>query len=296
VRIDLHTHSTASDGTDRPAELIAAATAAGLDVVALTDHDTTAGWADAAAAVRAGRGRAPTLVPGAEISCRLGSIPIHLLAYLFDSAEPEFAAERELLRDDRVRRARLIVERCRELGAPITWERVLEIAGATRGAEGQAVGRPHVATALVEAGVVATVDDAFTPEWLADGGRAYIDKYALEPVRAIALVRAAGGVTVFAHPGAHRRGRTVTEYDIADLAAAGLTGLEVDHVDHDDATRAELRSLGTDLGLVLTGSSDYHGARKAIPLGAHTTDPREYEALVARATGAQVVAGDSRVL
>jgi predicted metal-dependent phosphoesterase TrpH len=210
-----------------------------------------------------------------------------MLAYLFDPAEPEFAAERELLRNDRVRRARIIVERCQQLGAPITWERVMAIAGETN----TAVGRPHVASALVEAGVVATVDAAFTPDWLADGGRAYVDKYAIDAARAVALVRAAGGVTVFAHPGAHRRGATVTEHDIADLAAVGLTGIEVDHADHDEETRAELRALGTDLGLVLTGSSDYHGARKAIPLGAYTTDPREYEALVARATGTEVVSG-----
>ncbi|GAA2256945.1 MULTISPECIES: PHP domain-containing protein [Kitasatospora] len=282
MRIDLHAHSNASDGTDSPAELITAAVAAGLDVVALTDHDTVSGHAEAAEAVR---GTGLTLVPGAELSCQVDGISMHLLAYLFDPAEPEFAAEREVVRTDRFRRGRAIVERCRELGAPITWEQVQRIAGAG------SVGRPHIASALVEAGIVPTVSDAFTPDWLANGGRADVRKHETDPVTAVRLVRAAGGVPVFAHPGAVKRGRTVSEQVIADLAAAGLAALEVDHLDHDEHTRERLRGLAAELGLLTTGSSDYHGSRKDVRLGEYTTAPEVYEALVAQATGARPITG-----
>ncbi|MFJ6212858.1 PHP domain-containing protein [Streptomyces sp. NPDC092296] len=281
MRIDLHAHSNASDGTDSPAELIAAAAGAGLDVVALTDHDTVAGYAEATAALRTLPPGSLTLVTGAELSCRAGDVSMHLLAYLFDPAEPEFARERELVRTDRFRRGEAVVERCRALGAPISWEQVRRIAGSG------AVGRPHIASALVEAGVVATVGDAFTADWLANGGRADVPKHELDPVAAVRLVRAAGGVPVFAHPGAVKRGRTVPDRVIAELAAAGLGGLEVDHMDHDEPTRARLRGLAADLGLLTTGSSDYHGSRKTVRLGGHTTDPAVYEALIAQATGAK---------
>ncbi|MQS13889.1 PHP domain-containing protein [Streptomyces kaniharaensis] len=285
MRIDLHAHSTASDGTDSPAELVAAAVAAGLDVVALTDHDTVAGHARAAKAVHALPAGTLTLVPGAELSCVVDGISMHLLAYLFDPAEPAFAAERELVRTDRFRRGRAIVERCRELGADISWEQVQRIAG-----EGS-VGRPHIASALVEAGVADTVSDAFTAEWLANGGRADVRKHETDPVEAVRLVRAAGGVPVFAHPGAVKRGRTVSDQVIADLAAAGLAALEVDHMDHDEETRGRLRGLAGELGLLVTGSSDYHGGRKTVRLGEHTTDPAVYEALLDQATGAKPIGG-----
>ncbi|MFC5662432.1 PHP domain-containing protein [Kitasatospora misakiensis] len=286
MRIDLHAHSNASDGTDTPAELVAAAVAAGLDVVALTDHDTVAGHAEAADAVHAlPAGTRLTLVPGAELSCVVDDISMHLLAYLFDPAEPAFAAERELVRTDRFRRGRAIVERCRELGAEISWEQVQRIAGAG------SVGRPHIASALVEAGVVASVSDAFTADWLANGGRADVRKHETDPVTAVRLVRAAGGVPVFAHPGADKRGRTVSDQVIADLAAAGLAALEVDHIDHDEPTRERLRGLAAELGLLTTGSSDYHGGRKTVRLGEHTTDPAVYEALVGQATGAKPIGG-----
>ncbi|HZG03461.1 MAG TPA: PHP domain-containing protein [Streptomyces sp.] len=279
MRIDLHTHSTASDGTDTPAELVRAAAAAGLDVVALTDHDTVAGHAEAAGALPEGL----TLVPGAELSCRLDGVSLHMLAYLFDPDEPELARERELVRDDRVPRARAMVARLRELGVPITWERVAEIAG-----EG-AVGRPHIATAMVELGVVKTVSDAFTAEWIANDGRAYVEKHELDPFTAIRLVKGAGGVAVLAHPLAVKRGRCVPESAIADLAAAGLDGVEVDHMDHDAATRDRLRGIARDLGLLTTGSSDYHGTRKTCRLGEHTTDPDVWAEIAARGSGAAPV-------
>ncbi|MEV8525943.1 PHP domain-containing protein [Streptomyces sp. NPDC052000] len=284
MRIDLHTHSTASDGTDTPAELVRNAAAAGLDVIALTDHDTTRGYAQAIAALP-GLDRDLTLVTGAELSCRIDGVGLHMLAYLFDPEEPELVRERELVRDDRVPRARGMVAKLRELGVPITWEQVARIAG-----DGS-VGRPHVAEALVELGVVESVSDAFVPDWLADGGRAYVGKHELDPFDAIRLVKAAGGVTVFAHPLALKRGQVVPESAIAELAAAGLDGIEVDHTDHDAPTRARLRSLARELGLLATGSSDYHGSRKAVRLGECTTDPEIYGEITRRATGAFPVPG-----
>ncbi len=286
MRIDLHTHSDASDGTDSPAQLVANARTAELDVVALTDHDTVAGHAEAVDAVRDSSGqRAISLVRGAEFSCLFDGISLHLLGYLFDSDDPELAGEMELLRTDRTRRARAMVEKLVELGVPINWEQVQRIAGAG------AVGRPHVARALVELGVVADVSAAFTSEWIGNDGRAYVEKYSLPPRRAIELVKAAGGVTVFAHPAASSRGAIVDDAAIKAFADAGLDGVEVDHPDHDVVARARLRDIAKHFGLLVTGSSDYHGLHKSTPIGAETTDPAAYEELVSRATGAQVVRG-----
>jgi predicted metal-dependent phosphoesterase TrpH len=281
VRIDLHCHSTASDGTDSPAELVRNAAAVGLDVVALTDHDTTRGHAEAVAALPEGL----TLVTGAELSCRVDGVSMHMLAYLFDPEEPDLLAERELVRDDRVPRAQGMVAKLNALGVPVTWEQVRRIAG-----DGS-VGRPHVASALVELGVVPTVSDAFTQEWLADGGRAFVEKHETDPFEAIRLVKQAGGVCVFAHPAAAKRGRTVPESAIAEMAAAGLDGIEVDHMDHDADSRARLRGLAAELGLLVTGSSDYHGSRKTVALGEYTTDPEVYGEITRRATGAFPVPG-----
>jgi predicted metal-dependent phosphoesterase TrpH len=282
--IDLHTHSSVSDGTDTPAALMAAAADAGLDVVALTDHDTTAGWAEASAAAPAGL----TLVPGAEISCALDGVSLHLLAYLFDPEHPELAAELALARDDRLPRARAMVDKLAAAGIPITWEAVSE-----QVAPGATVGRPHIADALVAAGVVASRDEAFV-DLLHNASPYFVPHYAVDPVRAVRLVNDAGGVAVFAHPGAAQRGRTVPEAGIVALADAGLAGLEVDHPDHDPATRERLRALAADLGLLVTGSSDYHGTGKAQRLGACTTDPGVYAELVARARGTAPVRGMHR--
>ena len=281
MRIDLHTHSNASDGTLTPAELVQAAARAGLDVVALTDHDTTRGHAEAIAALPEGL----TLVTGAELSCRLDGVPLHMLAYLFDPEEPELLRERELVRDDRVPRARAMVAKLQELGVGVTWEQVARIAG-----DGS-VGRPHIASALVELGLVDSVSDAFTSDWLANDGRAYVEKHESDPFEVIRLVKAAGGVTVFAHPAAAKRGQVVPESAIAELAAAGLDGIEADHMDHEPATRARLRGLAAELGLLATGSSDYHGSRKSVGLGEFTTDPEVYGEITRRATGAFPVPG-----
>ncbi|MGH8868407.1 MAG: PHP domain-containing protein [Actinomycetes bacterium] len=275
MRIDLHSHSTASDGTEPPAEVVRRAAEAGLDVLALTDHDTTAGLEEAAASLPPGL----TLVPGIEISCAYEGISLHLLAYLADGRDAALAGALERLRADRLRRGEAMVERCVALGAPLSWERVRALAG-----DG-AVGRPHVARALAEAGVVASTADAFTPDWIGDGGRAYVPKEALDTEEAIGLVREAGGVSVFAHPLAESRGPVVDDTAIRTFAAVGLLGLEVDHPDHTAAHRAHLRRLADELGLLVTGSSDDHGSMTGHRLGTETTSPESYARILAAATG-----------
>jgi 3',5'-nucleoside bisphosphate phosphatase len=279
VRADLHSHSTASDGTCSPAEVMRQARAAGLDVIALTDHDTVAGHDAARAALPAGL----TLVPGMELSCRLDGHSVHLLSYLFDPDDPELAAETAKIRDSRLRRAEAMVGRLAELGAPVTWEQVQAIAG------GGVVGRPHIARALAEAGVIESPDQAFGPDWIGPGGRAYVSRYALDPARAIALVRAAGGVTVLAHPRA--RGWRMPDDVIADLAAAGLSGIEVWHPDQDHDQRMQLQALADRLNLVASGGSDDHGELTGYRIGSDTIAPDAYERLIAQATGAVPVTG-----
>jgi predicted metal-dependent phosphoesterase TrpH len=279
MRIDLHTHSSVSDGTDSPAALLAAARDAGLDVVALTDHDTTDGWALAEAARPTGM----TVVPGMELSCRWfpeGDRPIsvHLLAYLFDPAHPGLMTERTRLREERLTRGERIAAALAGAGYPISWERIVEAS------EGGVVGRPHIARALVQAGVVDSVDAAFAT-LLHPRSPHYVAKRDTDVREGIALVRAAGGVPVFAHGLATRRGRVVDDDAVAAMAAAGLLGLEVDHPDHSDAERDHLRGLAAELGLLVTGSSDYHGTNKATPIGACTTAPDQLEALLAAGTG-----------
>lgn len=279
TRIDLHTHSTASDGTLAPADLVRAAADAGLDVVALTDHDTTRGWDEAAAALPTGL----SLVRGAELSCRAYGIGVHLLAYLFDPVEEAFATERRLVRESRLRRGERMVEMLRGDGYDVSWPGVLADAG------GGTIGRPHIARSLVRHGYVSTVDEAFTPRWLGSRGAYWVPKRETDAEVAVALVRGAGGVPVLAHPRSAKRGRTVSDEMIEHLAAAGLAGLEVEHVDHRRDERRQLRVLADRLGLLTTGSSDFHGTNKTTPLGAETTAPAAYAALVAQATGCPVL-------
>lgn len=277
--IDLHVHSTASDGTQSPSEVMAAAAGAGLEVVALTDHDNTGGWVEASHA--AGR-LGVVLVPGMEVSTQVRGIGVHLLSYLHDPADPVLAAELARTRHERLHRARRMVDlMTADLG--LTWDDVLEhVHGAAT------VGRPHLADALVAKGIVADRDEAFAT-LLHGRSRYYLPHYAPDTGRIIELVRAAGGVPVLAHPRAGRRGRTLTDDDITALAAAGLAGLEVDHRDHDEAQKAELGVLAERLGLLRTGSSDYHGAGKRNVLGEHTTSPQVLAALIAAGTPRRVV-------
>ncbi|QCQ90325.1 PHP domain-containing protein [Rhodococcus sp. SGAir0479] len=282
MRIDLHTHSTASDGTDTPAELVRAAADAGVDVVAITDHDTTAGWAEAAATLPSGL----RLVRGMEMSCEGRGedgrpVAVHLLAYLFDPDAREFAAERERLRGERVARLRAMAERMAADGLPIDPDAVLSSAG-------PAVGRPHLARALVDAGVVDSVGAAFT-DLLSTRSPYYVEKVDTPLERAVDMVAAAGGVSVVAHARARSRGRLLSLDHIRELAERGLGGLEVDHPDHAADDVALLRSLARELDLPTTGSSDYHGSNKTIDLATHTTDPDAFAELVARASGVPVL-------
>jgi predicted metal-dependent phosphoesterase TrpH len=274
-RIDLHSHSTASDGTDPPAEVMRRARAAGLDVIALTDHDTLAGHDEARRALPPGL----ALVPGMELSCRLDGHSVHLLAYHVDPAHAGLAEQLYAIATDRARRARDMVGKLRELGVDITWEQVAAIAG-----DG-VVARPHIARAMVAAGAIARPDQAFTPEWIGPGGRAYVSRYALDPEDAIRLVSSAGGVSVLAHPGAPQGGWVIGDEAVARLATAGLAGLEVAHPDHDDAERIRLAALAATLGLVSSGGSDDHGSLTGHRLGCETIAPGEYERLMSRATG-----------
>jgi predicted metal-dependent phosphoesterase TrpH len=284
--IDLHTHSSVSDGTDTPTELITTAAAAGLSVVALTDHDTTAGWDEAAAALQPGL----SLVRGAELSCaapngRGGTTTVHLLAYLFDPTAPTIVAEQSRLRAERRVRLQRMAERMAEDGYPI--DPVALMAGLPADSP---AGRPHLAMAMVAAGLVASVDEAFA-EFLNTRGRYHVSRRDTPVHTAIQMIADAGGVTVLAHAFARHRGPTVTAEVIKELAAAGLTGLEVDHPDHDPATRAELGALADDLSLIRTGSSDYHGTNKTIRIGQESTSRASLEALVARTSGVPVLHG-----
>jgi 3',5'-nucleoside bisphosphate phosphatase len=284
VRADLHSHSSASDGTRPPDEVVRRAAAAGLDAIALTDHDTVAGIAAAAAALPAGL----TLVPGMELSCRRDGHSVHLLAYLFDPDHPELAAQTEAIRQSRVGRAREMVAKLAELGTGVTWEQVAAIAG-----DG-VVGRPHIARAMLRNGVIETFDEAFTPEWIGPGGRAYASRYALDPAAAIGLVRAAGGVSVLAHPFASTRGWLVPADLITELAAAGLAGVEVAHPDHDEPEREELATLASRLDLVASGGSDDHGELTGDRIGTEWTGGAGFDRLISAASGASVITSATR--
>jgi predicted metal-dependent phosphoesterase TrpH len=279
VRADLHCHSSASDGTRPPAEVVRRAAAAGLDALALTDHDTVAGVAAAAAALPPGL----ALISGMELSCRRDGHSVHLLAYLFDPEHEDLAAETRAIRQSRVERARAMVAKLNELGVPVTWQQVTALTG-----DG-VIGRPHIARAMIDAGVVSSIDEAFTPEWIGPGGRAHVRRRAPDPADAIALVRNAGGVTVLAHPHAVTRGWMVPHDLISELARAGLDGVEVEHPDHDAAQRDELRTVARRLGLAATGGSDDHGELTGDRIGCEATGQEDLEALLVRATGTPVI-------
>jgi 3',5'-nucleoside bisphosphate phosphatase len=276
MRADLHVHSNASDGTDAPAEVIRRAAGAGLDAVALTDHDTVAGHEQARRALP----DSLILVPGMELSCLLEDHSVHLLAYLFNPRHPELAAELTRIRDDRVLRAQAMVCRLAELGVDVSWDQVAAIAGAA------VVGRPHIARAMAASGAIAEPREAFTLDWIADGGRAYVGRYALEPVHAIRLVQAAGGAAILAHPRAGLQWH-VSDSQIARLAAVGLAGVEVFHPDQPDTERASLLALTHDLGLLASGGSDDHGALTGHRIGSEVAAADVYQNLISSTTGAQ---------
>ncbi len=273
MTIDLHAHTIYSDGTFRPAETIALALERGLAVVSISDHDSTEGLPEA---LEAADGSGLEVVPGVEFSTVREGHGMHVLAYWAEAGQ-EFQEELSRLRDDRFWRGQEMVKKLQALGYPIRFERVEEIAGSKN------IVRPHIAQALVDAGVVETVDDAFTDDLIKDGGRAYVEKHALDPVNAVRLVKRAGGACVVAHPGLHREGLGVPDEVLDEMIEAGLDGIECDHPDHEPQVADRYRALARARGLVVTGSSDCHGTRyDPVRLGSVTTDPGEFEKLKAR--------------
>ena len=269
-RIDLHTHSNRSDGTFTPAELVRPAAERELDAVALTDHDTTDGLEEALAE---GARSGVEVVPGVEFSAEFDHTSVHVLCYWMDVEDEALQAELRRLREDRYRRGELMVERLRSLGIPIEFRRVREIAGEAP------IVRPHIAQAMVDAGVVETEKEAFE-RYIGDGRPGHVAKHALDPVDAVALIRAAGGVCVLAHPGMWGDQTSVPETLIERMADAGMRGLEVDHPDHTAEARERYRRLAAELGLVPTGGSDCHGIRyEPVRLGTTLCDPEAFDAL-----------------
>jgi 3',5'-nucleoside bisphosphate phosphatase len=275
MRIDLHTHSSISDGTDTPEELVRKAAAAGLDVVALTDHDTFDGLD---AAVAEGQRIGVQVLRGIELSCSRRGDSVHLLAYGVDPFNADLVAEMALVRGGRKGRLAGVLTKLAELGVPVSEAEVMAQVG-----DSPSVGRPHIADAMIKAGHVRDREEAFN-RFLAEGGPAHVQRYAIELERGIDLVHAAGGAAVIAHPWGRGREHVLPPALLSALTAEhALDGVEVDHQDHDANTRVQLRALAMELGLLVTGSSDYHGTGKLDhDLGCNTTAPEVYVDLVGR--------------
>jgi predicted metal-dependent phosphoesterase TrpH len=278
--IDLHTHTTCSDGTDRPRDLVNKAIVQGLEVLGISDHDTTSGWEEATQALRGSL----KLALGAEISClTTDGISVHMLGMLFDPNHEEMQTVLEETRDGRLPRMRKMIEKMRAEGMDISMEDVEKAmpVGAT-------MGRPHLADALVAKKIVKSRDEAFI-DLLHNDSRFYVSHAAPTPVEAIALIRRAGGVAVIAHPFASHRGQILKAEDFADLVAAGLNGIEVDHRDQNPDERAMLRVIAQELDLVITGSSDYHGTGKMNLLAENHTSREQWQKLESQADARRVV-------
>ena len=278
---DLHTHSTYSDGTTSIEDNVRLAVEIGLEGLGITDHDTTAPFDDAFAAAD---GTALEMVPGTEFSAELDGASVHVLGYWIDPADRPLQTELDRLRNERARRAEEIVAKFNAppIGIPVALDRVREIAGAAP------IGRPHVARAVVETGAVATLQEVFD-HYLADGGPAYVPKYAVDPVRAVELLVGAGGAAVLAHPGLfgarEADGPGLADEVVEAMVAAGMAGIEADHPDHTDEHRRRYRALADALDLVVTAGSDYHGERKDNVLGQAVTPRAAVERLRERAAG-----------
>ena len=278
--IDLHTHTTCSDGTDSPRELVNKAIVQGLQVLGITDHDTTSGWAEASQTLRGSL----QLALGAEISCLTNDgISVHMLGLLFDPLHQEMQQVLEETRDGRLPRMRKMIEKMRNEGMDISIEDVERAMP-----DGATMGRPHLADALVAKKIVKSRDEAFI-ELLHNDSRFYVSHAAPTPAEAIALIRRAGGVAVIAHPFASHRGQILKAEDFSDLVAAGLNGIEVDHRDQNPDERAMLRVIARELSLVVTGSSDYHGTGKLNSLAENHTNREQWEKLEAQANARRVV-------
>jgi 3',5'-nucleoside bisphosphate phosphatase len=270
---DLHTHSTWSDGTETVTHNVLLAVERGLSGLGVTDHDTTEGLVEAEAAAR---GLDLEIVPGVEFSAEYDGASLHVLAYWIDPSDEALRTELRRLSDSRFRRGELMVEKLQELGYELSFEQVRRIAG------DDLIARPHVAQAMVEAGIVQSEKEAFD-RFISDGGIAYVPKHALDPMEALELIRSAGGVCVLAHPGMWRGSDSVPDELIERMAEGGMVGLEVFHPDHDEPQRARYAYLAERLALVPTGASDCHGARYDFRLGCETTPPELVDELRRRA-------------
>ena len=278
--IDLHTHTNFSDGTDSPTQLINKALAAGISVLGLTDHDSISGWQEAITALRPGI----SLVPGSEISCQTSDgISVHILGLLFNSENLELMGTMQATRENRHGRMAKIITRLNEAGIDISMQDVLD-----QLAEGATLGRPHLADALVKKGIVASRDEAFT-QMLHNKSKYYVSHYSPLPEVAIKMIKAAGGVSVIAHPMASHRGRTISLETFGSLIDAGLDGVEVDHRDHSPDEKTQLIELAKQNNLVMTGASDYHGNGKLNQLGEYVTMPEQWERLESRANKRRVI-------
>ena len=274
--IDLHTHTSVSDGTETPTELVEAAVSAGLGTVAITDHDSTSGWSEAFAAAS---GTGLVVVPGMELSTNYGPASVHMLAYLFDPSDAAVVAETTRIREGRMHRAERIVERV-GVDYDITWDDVL-----AQSVTGGTLGRPHIADALVAKGLVADRSAAF--ESILHWRSGYYERYyAPSPLEGVRMIVAAGGVPVLAHPATHGRYRVIEERVIAELVAAGLVGLEIHHRDNTEDGKVRLQELAANYDLVVTGSSDYHGEGKPNRLGENVTEPEALARIMAAGSGA----------
>jgi len=279
--IDLHTHSSVSDGTQTPTQLIAAAVESGLGTVAITDHDSTAGWGEAFAAAS---GTGLTVIPGMELSTNQGPASVHMLAYLFDATDGGIVAETARIRDGRLHRAESIVAKISE-DYDLSWDDVL-----AESQDGTTLGRPHIADALVRKGIVPNRSAAFESILHWRGG--YYEKYyAPSPLEGVRMIVRAGGVPVLAHPATWGKYRPLDDATITQLADAGLFGLEVRHRDNTEEGKAGLLALAAKLGLEVTGSSDYHGEGKPNRLAENTTEPEVLAKLIARGTGSEPFVG-----
>ena len=274
-RIDLHTHSTASDGTNSPGELIDLAHATGLTTIALTDHDTFAGWP---AALAVAEGYDMEFVPGVEMSCASDQgVSMHMLGLLIDASHAPLTEAISLSRDDRIPRMKKLISNLRAAGMDVSFSELLANVG-----EEVTIGRPHLADLMVNKGIVRDRDQAFA-EYLHNDSPYYVGHYAIDGTLAVQLIKASGGISIFAHPGAYLRGEVVTFDYIAELAHHGLDALEVDHRDHDADMRKQLRNLANELDLLVTGASDFHGTGKLNQLGENLTDPAVWQELRSRA-------------
>lgn len=278
--IDLHTHTTASDGTDSPFALVKKALATGVTTLGVTDHDSTAGWEEAITALQP----QIQLALGAEVSCLTADgISVHMLGLLFDGEDEQLQQMLSDCRDTRLPRMRKMVALLQADGFDISLEDVYQAAP-----DQATIGRPHLADALVAKKIVATRDEAFA-DLLHNESKYYVTHAAPTPADAIATIKRAGGVAVIAHPFASRRGQILTADTFQDLVVAGLDGIEVHHRDQNAAEQQVLTEIARELHLVTTGASDYHGTGKLNAMAENTTHPAQWEALEARASARRVV-------